>query len=131
MSCSLSLGSIYIYIYTTTTVYFNECFSQYTGVNFAYGLPQNIFLHLDLSQASSLQSLFSFISSLNTSLHLFLGLPFTALPSTCSVSIQFSQHNSSFLSIWPKHLSLFHCMTSPMSSIASMFLTYLLLFPFT
>ena len=50
----------------------------------------NIFLHLDLSQASSLQSPFSLISFLNTSLHLFLGLPFTPLPSTCcSVSILF------------------------------------------
>ena len=81
----------------------------------------NIFLHLDLSQASSLQSPFSLISSLNTSLHLFLGLPFTPLPSTCSVSILFNQHNSSLLSTWPNHLSLFCCITSPMSSIASMF----------
>ena len=55
----------------------------------------NILLHLDLSQASSLQSPFSLISSLNTFLHLFLGLPFTPLPSTCSVSILFIQHNSS------------------------------------
>ena len=53
---------------------------------------QNIFLHLDLSQASSLQSPFSLISSLNTSLHLFLDLPFTPSPSTCSVSILFNQH---------------------------------------
>ena len=88
----------------------------------------NIFLHLDLSQASSLQSPFSLISSLNTSLHLFLGLPFTPLPSTCSVSILFNQHNSSLLSTWPNHLSLFHCMTSPISSIASMLLTHSLLF---
>ena len=88
----------------------------------------NIFLHLDLPQASSLQSPFSLISSHNTSLHLFLGLPFTPLPSTCSVSILFNQHNSSLLSTWPNHLSLFHCMTSPMSSIASMFLTYSLHF---
>ena len=88
----------------------------------------NILLHLDLSQASSLQSPFFLISSLNTSLHLFLGLPFTPSPSTCSVSILFIQHNSSLLSIWPNHLSLFHCMTSAMSSIASMLLTHLLLF---
>ena len=55
---------------TTTTVYFKRgCFSQCTGVNLVYGLP---FLHLDLFQASSLQSLFSLISSVNTSLHLFL-----------------------------------------------------------
>ena len=58
----------------------------------------NIFLHLHLSQASSLQSPFSLISSLNTSLHLFLGLLFTPLPSTCGVSILFNQHNSSLLS---------------------------------
>ena len=58
----------------------------------------NILLHLDLSQASSLQSPFSLISSFNTSLHLFLGLPFTPSPSTCSVSILFIQHNSSLLS---------------------------------
>ena len=49
--------------------------------------PHNIFLHLDLFLASSLQSPFSLISSFNTSLHLFLGLPFTPSPSTCSVSI--------------------------------------------
>ena len=55
----------------------------------------NTFLHLDLSQASSLQSPFFLISSLNTSLHLFLGLPFTPSPFTCSVSILFIQHNSS------------------------------------
>ena len=58
----------------------------------------NILLHLDLSQASSLQSSFFLISSLNTSLYLFLGLPFTPSPSTCSVSILFIQHNSSHLS---------------------------------
>ena len=94
----------------------------------------NILLHLDLSQASSLQSPFFLISSLNTSLHLFLGLPFTPSPSTCSVSILFIQHNSSFLSTWPNYLSLFHCMTSAMSSIASMFLTHThthITFPFT
>ena len=88
----------------------------------------NIFLHLDLSQASSLQSPFSLISSLNTSLHLFLGPSFTSLPSTYSVSILFIQHNSSLLSTWPNHLSLFCHMTSPLSSIASMFLTHSLLF---
>ena len=88
----------------------------------------NIFLHLDLSQASSLQSPFFLIFSLNTSLHLFLGLPFTPSPSTCSVSILFNQHNSSLLSTWPNHLSLFCHITSPMSSIASMFLTHSLLF---
>ena len=88
----------------------------------------NIFLHLDLSQASSLQSPFSLISSFNTSLHLFLGLPFTPSPSTCSVSILFIQHNSSLLSTWPNHLSLFHRITSAMSSIASMLLTHSLLF---
>ena len=87
----------------------------------------NIFLHLDMSQASSLQSPFSLISSFNTSLHLFLGLPFTPLPSTCSVSILFIQHNSSLLSTWQNHLSLFHHMTSAMSSIASMLLTHSLL----
>ena len=69
----------------------------------------NILLHLDLSQASSLQIPFFLISSLNTSLHLFLGLPFTpSSSSTCSVSILFIQHNSSLLSTWPNHLSLFH-----------------------
>ena len=88
----------------------------------------NILLHLDLSQASSLQSPFSLISSFNTSLHLFLDLPFTPLPSTYSVSILFIQHNSSLLSTWPNHLNLFHCITSPMSSIASMLLTHSLLF---
>ena len=87
----------------------------------------NILLHLDLSQASSLQSPFSLISSFNTSLHLFLGLPFTPSSSTCSVSILFIQHNSSLLSTWSNHLSLFCHMTSPMSSIASMFLTHSLL----
>ena len=88
----------------------------------------NISLQLDLSQASSLQSPFSLISSFNTSLHLFLGLPFTPSPSTCSVLILFIQHNSSLLSTWPNHLNLFHRMTSAMSSIASMLLTYSLLF---
>ena len=88
----------------------------------------NIFLHLELSQASSLQSPFYLISSLNTSLHLFLGLPFTPLPSTCIVSILFNQHNSSLLLTWPNHLSLFCHMTSPISSIASMLLTHSLLF---
>ena len=83
---------------------------------------------LDLSQASSLQSPFSLISSLNTSLHLFLCLPFTPSPSTCSVSILFIQLNSSLLSTWPNDLSLFHRMTSAMSSIVSMFLTHSLLF---
>ena len=87
----------------------------------------NILLHLDLSQASYLQSLFFLISSFNTSLHLFLGLSFTPSPSTCSVSIFFIQHNSSLLSIWPNHLNLFHCMTSATSSIASMLLTHSLL----
>ena len=88
----------------------------------------NIFLHLDLSQASSLQSPFSLISSFNTSLHLFLGLPFTPWPSTCSVPIIFIQHNSSLLSTWPNHLSLFRRMTLAVSSIASMLLTHSLLF---
>ena len=74
----------------------------------------NIFLHLDLSQASSLQSPSSLISSLNTSLHLFLALPFTPSPSTCSVPILFIQHNSSLLSTWPNHLNLFRRMTSAM-----------------
>ena len=97
-----------------------------------WGLPHlwpshNILLHLDLSQASSLQSPFFLISSFNTSLHLFLGLPFTPSPSTCSVSILFIQHNSSLLSTWPNH-SLFHHMTSAISSIASMLLTHSLLF---
>ena len=64
----------------------------------------------------------------NTSLHLFLDLPFTPSPSTCSVSILFSQHNSSLLSTWPNHLSLFRRITSPMSSIASILLTHSLLF---
>ena len=88
----------------------------------------NILLHLDLSQASSLQSTFFLISSPNTSLHLFLGLPFTPLPSTYSVSILFNQHNSSLLSTWPNHLSLFCHITSATSSIASMLLTHSLLF---
>ena len=85
-------------------------------------------LHLDLSQASSLQSPFFFISSFNTSLHLFLGLSFTTLPSICSVSILFNQHNSSLLSTWPNHLNLFCHIISAISSIASMFLTHTLLF---
>ena len=88
----------------------------------------SIFLHLDLSQASSLQSPFSLISSLNTSLYLFLGLPFTPSPSTCSVSILFIQHNSTLLSTWPNYLNLFCCITSAMLSIASMLLTHSLLF---
>ena len=89
----------------------------------------NILLHLDLSQASSLQSPFFLISSFNTSLHLFLGLPFTPSPSTWSVSILFIQHNSSLLSTWPNHLNLFRRITSPMSLIASsMLLTHSLLF---
>ena len=79
----------------------------------------NIFLHLDLSQASSLQSPFFLISSFNTSLHLFLGLPFTPSPSTCSVSILFIQHNSSLLSTWSNHLNLFCYITSAMSSACS------------
>ena len=87
----------------------------------------NIFLHLHLSQPSSLQSPFPLISSLNTSLHLFLGIPFTPLPSTCSVSILFIQHNSSLLSTWPNYLSLFHHMTSRMPSISNMLLTHSLL----
>ena len=36
----------------------------------------------------------------------------------------FIQHNSSLLSTWPNHLNLFHCITSAMSSIASMLLTH-------
>ena len=68
------------------------------------------------------------VPSFNTSLHLFLDLPFTPSPSTCSVSILFIQHNSSLLSTWPNHLSLFHHITSAMSSIASMLLTHSLLF---
>ena len=97
---------------TTTTVYFNEIvFPSVLGLTSP--MPShNILLHLDLSQASSLQSPFSLISSLNTSLQLFLGLPFTPSPSTRSVSILFIQHNSSLLSTWPNHLNLFHCMTS-------------------
>ena len=88
----------------------------------------NILLHLDLSQASSLQSPFFLISSFNTSFHLFLGMPFTPSPSTCSVSILFIQHNSSLLSTWLNHLNLFLHMTSATSSIASILLTYSLLF---
>ena len=88
----------------------------------------NIILHLDLSQVSSLLSPFFLISSFNTSLHLFLDLPFTPSPSTCSVSILFNQHNLYLFSTLPNHLSLFHCMTSAMSSIARMFLTHSLLF---
>ena len=62
----------------------------------------SIFLHLNLSQASSLQSPFSLISSLNTSLHLHVSLHYH-LP----VVSQFNcciQHNSSLLSTWPNHL---------------------------
>ena len=46
----------------------------------------------------------------------------------CLNSILFNQHNSSLLSTWPNHLNLFHHITSAMSSIASMLLTYSLLF---
>ena len=98
------------------------------GVNLAYGLPTTFSSTFTCPQASSLQSPFFLISSFNTSLHLFLGLPFTPLPSTCSVSILFIQHNSSLLSTWPNHINLFHRMTSAMSSIASMLLTHSLLF---
>ena len=59
----------------------------------------NILLHLDLSQASSLQSPFSLKSSFNTSLHLFLVLPFTPSLSTCSIPILYIQHNSSLVLI--------------------------------
>ena len=69
---------------TTIIVYFNKVvFPSVLGLT----LPShNILLHLHLSQASSLQSPFFLISSFNTSLHLFLGLPFTPSPFTCSVS---------------------------------------------
>ena len=113
---------------TTTTVYFNEVVFPSVLGSTSPMPSHNIFLHLDLSQASSLQSPFSLISSFNTSLHLFLGLPFTPSPSICSVPILFIQHNSSLLSTWPNHLSLLCHMTSPMSSIASMLLTHSLLF---
>ena len=83
---------------TTTTIYFNEVvFPSVLGLTSPMAF-HNIFLHLNLSQASSLQSPFSLISSFNTSLHLFLGLPFTPSSSTCSVSILFIQHSSSLLS---------------------------------
>ena len=59
----------------------------------------NIFLHLDLSQASSLQSPFSLISSLNTSLHLFWAylslhhhLPAVSQFSLSNTTHLFSQH---------------------------------------
>ena len=89
-------------------------FFQCTGVNLAYGLPTTLSSTLTCPKHLPYK-VPSLISSLNTSLHLFLGLPFTPLPSTCSVSILFIQHNSSLLSTWPNHLSLFHCMTSAMS----------------
>ena len=109
---------------TTHNVYFNEVVFPVYWAQPRLWPSHNILLHLDLSQASSLQSPFFLISSFNTSLHLFLGLPFTPLPSTCSVSILFIQHNSSLLSTWPNHLSLFHCMTA----IANILLTHSLLF---
>ena len=69
-------------------------------------LSHNIFLHLDLSQASFLQSPFFLISFFNTSLHLFLGLSFTPLPSTCSVTILFIQHKLSLLAKPPQPVLL-------------------------
>ena len=100
-----------IWITTTTTIYFNKVVFPVYWSQPRLWHSHNIFLHLDLSQASSLQNPFSLMSFLNTSLQLFLSLPFTPLPSTCSVSILFTKHNSS-LSTWPNHLSLFCHMTS-------------------
>ena len=60
----------------------------------------------DMSQASSLQSPFSLIPSLNTSLHLFLGLSFTPSPSvSCSVSTLFIQLNSCTQLISPLNMA--------------------------
>ena len=82
----------------------------------------NIFLHLHLSQASSLQSSFSLIFSQHFSPSL-LGSTFH------SITIYLQCLNSLYhLSTWPNHLNLFCHMTSAMSSIASMFLTHSLLF---
>ena len=116
------------YTTTTTTVYFNKVvFSQCTGLNLAYGLPTTFSSILTCPKHLSYK-VPSFSYLLSTLLHLFLGLPFTPSSFTCSVSIFFIQHNSPLLSTWPNHLSLFCHITSPMLSIASMFLTHSLLF---
>ena len=112
---------------TTTRFILTRLFSQCTGVNLAYGLPttfsSTLICHKHLPyKVPSFSYLLSTLFS-NSS-----WLPFTPSSSTCSVSILFIQHNSSLLSTWPNHLSLFHRMTSPMSSIASMLLTHSLLF---
>ena len=131
------------YTTTTTTIYFNKVvFPSVLGLTSPMAFPQHspppspvpsifptksLLSHI-FFQHFSLQSPFSLMSSFNTSLHLFLGLPFTSWPSTCSVSILFNQHNSSLLSTWPNHLNLFRHITSAMSSITSMLLTHSLLF---
>ena len=102
---------------TTTTVYFNEVvFPSVLRSTSLMAFPQHFPPPWPVPSIFPTKSLLS------------LGLPFTPSPSTCSVSILFIQHNSSLLSTWPNHLSLFRRMTSPMSSIASMFLTHSLLF---
>ena len=58
--------------------------SQCTGVNLTYGPSHNILLHLDL-----VPSIFPTKSLLSTLLSIFLGLPFTPSPSTCSESYLF------------------------------------------
>ena len=114
---------------TTTTVYFNETsFSQCTGVNLAYGLPTTFSSTLTCPKhlpykVPSFSYLLSTLLSISSWAYLSLHHHLPAVS-----QILFIQHNSSLLSTWPNHLSLFHRITSPMSSIASMLLTHSLLF---
>ena len=116
---------------TTTTIYFNEVvFPSVLGLtspmdfptiftstltcpkHLPYKVPSFSYLLSMLSQEGGcehtiLKRIQTGWLKFNTSLHLFLGLPFTPSPSICSVSILFIQHNSSLLSTWPNHLNLF------------------------
>ena len=96
---------------TTTIVYFNEVvFPSVLGLTSPMAFPQHFPPPWPVPSILLTKSLLSYLL-----------LPFTPSPSTCSVPILFNQHNSSLLSTWPNHLSLFRRITSPMSSIAFSF----------
>ena len=87
---------------TTITIYFNKIvFPSVLGLTSPMAFPQHFPPPWPVpSIFPTLQSPFFLISSFHTSLHLFLGLPFTPSPSTFSVSILFMSQSPWDQQVW-------------------------------
>ena len=115
---------------TTTTVYFNKVvFPSVLGLTSPMAFPQHSPPPWPVTSIFPTKSLLSHILFQ----HFSPSLPGPAFHSItiylqCLNSLYPTQLISPLLSTWPNHLNLFRCITSAMSSIASMLLTYSLLF---